>query len=121
MAMEPEPEPEPGAPPLTCAEEPGRGWCYRASRDLPAQTALLCSAPDIAALYTDHTAGFCASCFARGGAAEQGRGVVLCQGCERFALCGGCDEGGELRRWHEGDECGAFRRIPAVRLPHAIR
>ena len=113
-------EPEPEVAPLTCKQEPGRGWCYRASRDLPAQTALLCSAPDISALYTDHTADFCASCFQRG-APEQDMPLVLCQGCERFALCVSCDEGGALRRWHEGDECAAFKRIPAVRLSPFLR
>ena len=112
-----EAEPEPEVPPLTCQEEPGRGWCYRASRELPAQTVLICSAPDISALYTDHTADFCASCFQR--APEQGKPLTLCQGCERFALCASCDEGGELRRWHESDECAAFKRIPAVRLPNS--
>jgi hypothetical protein len=112
---EPAPEAEPEPAPLTCADEPGRGWCYRASRELPAGTALLCSAPDIAALYTDHVAGFCASCFRRA-APDQGVPLAACAGCQRFALCSACDEGGALRRWHEADECAAFQKIPAVRF-----
>ena len=116
--LEQEPEPEPSAadagPPLTCREEAGRGWCYRAARALPAGTALLCSAPDIAALYTDHTASCCAGCFAR---APEGAPHAQCPGCTRFALCAGCAEGGALRRWHEADECAAFQKIPAVRSP----
>ena len=112
---EPAPEAEPEPAPLTCADEPGRGWCYRASRELPAGTALLCSAPDIAALYTDHVAGFCASCFRRA-APDQGVPLAACVGCQRFALCSACDEGGALRRWHEADECATFQKIPAVRF-----
>ena len=120
LEPEPELELEPEVAPLICKQEPGRGWCYRASQELPAQTPLLCSAPDISALYTDHTADFCASCFQRG-APEQDKPLALCQGCERFALCAGCGEGGALRRWHEGDECAAFKRIPAVSLPRFVR
>ena len=114
-AATPELEPEPEVAPLICRQELGRGWCYRASRELPAETALLCSAPDISALYTDHTTEFCASCFRRA-APGPDRSLVVCQGCERFALCAGCDAGCALRRWHESDECAAFTRIPTVRL-----
>ena len=42
---------------------------------------------DVAAMYTDHTATVCASCFERPKALRQ------CDGCKRFALCAGCDEG----------------------------
>ena len=106
LEPKPEPKPVPLGPPLRCSEEPGRGWCYRATRELEAGTPLLCSAPDVAAMYTDHTATVCASCFERPKALRQ------CDGCKRFALCAGCDEGGALRRWHEADECAAFQRIP---------
>jgi len=88
------------------AEVPGKGRGIVAATEYNANDEIMESLADVSVLYTDYTRSHCARCF---GVLQNME--LICGYCNRYALCGSCEQIPGRRQWHQR-ECAPFRHIP---------